>query len=939
MSNPKIKIEADLSSFESQLSALKTQIASVGDQLKTATGRTELNFGDSQKILNDLVRQYDKLTASSNKSDLSSKKHLETLKQLQKVLTEGAKVSAKVENLGDRNSRTSEFFNNRAESVGQSITDVAIQRDRDRTVARLASDRETASARTMNRMGGMAGTAIGAITGGGGIYSAIGANIGGMAGGMAGGPIGMIAGQVLGAIGGVIDSNLSKVRDEQKAYSELFRMIGTTSHDFSSLQNSVRAATSGLTITAIEAGNLAKSYVKLTGSDDQDLIARTVRTAASVSQSFGIGHEKTAELLGNAKLYGQASNSADLRRIMLQVSEHSVRGGGRLEEVLTSLTGMIQRAGSTTFTSQNIGDYASLLASGSSLPYAGIKNNPSGVAALINQASSSASGGGGRGEASQEFIQRALYEAFPGVDPKFHRVIQEAGIHDNLGKIFEKDGNIYNAQGTDAERAEVLKTKELLDNSRFKDLDAAYQDRVKRTGGNSMQNLSIMGGLYGMSPSQAAIMMQLDAKGRDGLEKKLGGMGIDGDTQQKYAGQFAELFVKGNTKEYFGNLVKNGRLSKEDQANGEKLLKSDQAGFEKFVYSQVAKQPVDAGLGAQLSEYELQKKISENITGLVTIGTESKKVLIGILDFISMSDSVTNGKLDKLQEDNPLSGKNAAGGEFLTKGALGLGNKTRLEFFNNQIRDILKAKPGDKKALYDSLYKEIKADPEHYPAEAYKLADDALKQGIENSGAVNQGPLPADTSVSSIPLRDGLTGRQKEVASMVMKKSKYDSLFKEAGLKYGLDPLLIKQTASWESNLNPSAFNQSSNDFGMMQHNKRYFAERGLTDSNWSDPRTNIFAGARLLKQNMDQSNGDLHDTFKRYNGWSSRGEEYADSMMGTYNSIHDQLPKEHTQQDTKQGMQPVSFNGNFTLSDIQGRQVAPPINVSRLSRPRAYSA
>ncbi|MGZ8903834.1 MAG: transglycosylase SLT domain-containing protein, partial [Methylobacter sp.] len=152
-----------------------------------------------------------------------------------------------------------------------------------------------------------------------------------------------------------------------------------------------------------------------------------------------------------------------------------------------------------------------------------------------------------------------------------------------------------------------------------------------------------------------------------------------------------------------------------------------------------------------------------------------------------------------------------------------------------------------------------------------------------SSDSGKQSTLPASSDSSTY------SNKSRNIAEGVLGKTKYDSLFKEIGNKYGIDPLLLESIAMGESRENANAVS-SGHDYGIMQHNKKFMAERGLNASNWRDPRKNIDAAAKLLAHNIKRAHGDTHDAVRMYNGSGAKARRYADNIMGGYNLARGQI-------------------------------------------------
>jgi hypothetical protein len=95
----------------------------------------------------------------------------------------------------------------------------------------------------------------------------------------------------------------------------------------------------------------------------------------------------------------------------------------------------------------------------------------------------------------------------------------------------------------------------------------------------------------------------------------------------------------------------------------------------------------------------------------------------------------------------------------------------------------------------------------------------------------------------------------------------YDGLIREAAAKYSLDPALIKSVMHTESAFNPAAVS-TAGAMGLMQLMPEIADAYGVDDV--FDPRQNIMAGSRLLRELLDQHHGNLVLTIASYNAGPS---------------------------------------------------------------------
>jgi soluble lytic murein transglycosylase-like protein len=91
----------------------------------------------------------------------------------------------------------------------------------------------------------------------------------------------------------------------------------------------------------------------------------------------------------------------------------------------------------------------------------------------------------------------------------------------------------------------------------------------------------------------------------------------------------------------------------------------------------------------------------------------------------------------------------------------------------------------------------------------------------------------------------------------------YDDLIKEAAATYRLNEHLIRAVMRAESAFNPMVVSPAGAQ-GLMQIMPELSAEFGVTDP--FDPRQNILAGARYLRQLLDANRGNLRLTLASYN-------------------------------------------------------------------------
>jgi soluble lytic murein transglycosylase-like protein len=91
----------------------------------------------------------------------------------------------------------------------------------------------------------------------------------------------------------------------------------------------------------------------------------------------------------------------------------------------------------------------------------------------------------------------------------------------------------------------------------------------------------------------------------------------------------------------------------------------------------------------------------------------------------------------------------------------------------------------------------------------------------------------------------------------------FDDIIREAAIKYGVDPDLVRAVVQTESNFNPLARSKAGAK-GLMQLMPRLAKE--LKVSNPFDPRENVFGGTEYLSRLLDRHDGNVKLALASYN-------------------------------------------------------------------------
>jgi soluble lytic murein transglycosylase-like protein len=179
------------------------------------------------------------------------------------------------------------------------------------------------------------------------------------------------------------------------------------------------------------------------------------------------------------------------------------------------------------------------------------------------------------------------------------------------------------------------------------------------------------------------------------------------------------------------------------------------------------------------------------------------------------------------------------------------------------------------------------------PGQAGMRRNDALLGSLEkqraefDEGIQGDEQAHPDTAYAQAARREA-GARNQQVAKLAASPSQFDDLFDAAAQKYGVRSSDLKLLAAREAGMNPGARHVNSDgsvDLGIMQHNSKYLAQRGLTADDAMDPSKAIPEGAKLWAQLLKESGGDRHEAFRRYNGGARHlpsSDAYANDQMAS---------------------------------------------------------
>jgi len=143
------------------------------------------------------------------------------------------------------------------------------------------------------------------------------------------------------------------------------------------------------------------------------------------------------------------------------------------------------------------------------------------------------------------------------------------------------------------------------------------------------------------------------------------------------------------------------------------------------------------------------------------------------------------------------------------------------------------------------------------------VAGGILLTGLALAAGVHQGRRASDQSTDAPTSEEARPASSSAAADSATPLSPYEDIIREAALKYGVDPDLVRAVIRTESNFNPLAKSRAGAK-GLMQLMPRLAKELGI--SNPFDPRENVLGGTKYLSKLLDRHDGDVSLALASFN-------------------------------------------------------------------------
>lgn len=764
----------------------------------------------------------------------------------------------------------------------------------------------------------------------------------GLTGGAVAGLAGLIGGLVALGVGKAISGVMNKVSDAQRElvqYDTLKRTLGDVDVSFNVLKESLRAASKSIDVTFEEGQKLGTEFAKISNLTPSAYrtLAEEVQVSGGFGRSFGLNPGQSNAFFAQMRQFQVTGNERDSRRLAVLIGEAVGKSDSfsKADEMLQAIASFTAQQTRMGLVSANVGGYAGMMSGllGARIP----GMDPAGAANVLGRVNSAITGGGGAGEAGQNFIYMALGRRL-GLDPIQTMLLQEQGAFGTGAATFGK--NSLFQRFADKYHIATPGTAAGSTSTNFEMLEQHFQ---KMYAGRPELMLDAMSRFYGINHNQA---MALSLTSPATLGKIAGNLGEGFDWKTLSPTGIATLsrinsggrdVLQAEAKRLFG-MTGTDALSTDEQKRLSSALASGN----------------DEDLRKTLTKLAATREQEK------TDGSETRKATVGILNLQQEMAS----KLVPLFND-------------MRDGILFLAGENGKHSPMDIRKSILEADLKDKKNSISAQYQNRIAEAGKDFLDAKKRHDDAWEDFRQHGASMtpeqqaaaraNLAKLQAEQQAAQQKQADlraeqakALGEEDKKYQEQVRKlyapttpatssgaigdpngTSKYDDLFLKYGKQFGVDPKLLKAIAFKESRFDPDAVGavnpNGTQDFGLMQHNSAYLGERNITD--WHDPDQQVREAARLLANNMKTSHGNIRSAVRMYNGSGDKAETYADDVMriwGKVDPLHGTdmystaLP-DGSKPGSSQGQnQRFTIDGTFTLNKPDGTPAAAPVQINK---------
>lgn len=392
----------------------------------------------------------------------------------------------------------------------------------------------SAGLRAAGPVGGVADGALSAGMSGGAM-----AGLAGLAGGLAALAIGKVVGAVTQKIGAA--------QNEFIGYDTLKRQLGDVNISFGALKESLRSASRGLDMTFDEGLKLGQQFARLANlsGEQYKTLGEEVQHAGGFGRSFGMDPSQSNAFFAQMRMSKVTSNVDDSRRLGLLIGEGIAKSGAfaQADQVLEAIAAFATSQARQGMNAANVAGYTGMLTGMIGSGIAGM--DPASAAALLGRANSTFSGGGGGGEAGQNFIYSAVGSRM-GLNPIQTAMMREQGLFGTGAGTFGK-GSTWERF---AQKNPGVGGTGTAATSTQTNLELVMEHFKKTYAGRPELMVNAMSNLFGVNNSQAMALSTIDPKSLGGLASRLQRNGVNiNDVNASGISRIAQLEADGSLSE------------------------------------------------------------------------------------------------------------------------------------------------------------------------------------------------------------------------------------------------------------------------------------------------------------------------------------------------------------------------------------------------------
>lgn len=763
----------------------------------------------------------------------------------------------------------------------------------------------------------------------------------GMSGGIMAGLAGLAGGLLALGIGKAIGGVMSKVGDAQNdaiGYDTLKRQLGDVNVSFGMLRDSLHASSDAIDVTYAQVQKLGSEFAHISGisGDLSKTLAEEVRVGGGFGRSFGIDPGQSNAFFAQMRQFQVTNTEGDSRRLALYIGEAIAKSGtfAKTDEMLQAIASYTSQQTRLGLTTANVGDYSSMLAGlvGSHTP--GL--DPMGAANLLSRVNGAIAGGGGAGEAGQNFLYMAIGRQL-GLDPIQASILREQGAFGTGAATFGQ-GSLY---GQFAQKY-GLSTPGTAAGSSATNLQMVMSRMQQVYAGRPELMLSAMSNLLGVNTSQAMALATIGPDKLGGLQQALGANGID-LTKMSSTGISALAQIATGDRATLNNQAQS--LWKRLNPGEAKELDAAASGGTESLRSELLKltakygQEETEGSQTRKSIQDLDKDMIDAAAKMIGPLNQMRDILLfafgnrGSMTAADIHERVVSAQ--KKEANNRADARISKSRGTYEVLAGGLGEAASTPEGQQQLTDA-----------YNNMQSETAAANKQRAEDLAKIAaENGTDTANKSAASGNSLPLPASLS--------GGGGSPGSGDSAFV--TKYMPIAQEISQRTGISPRLVLAQLAVETGWGKKELAGSNNPFNIQKGSNWFGSTVSATDHRADGtPYTAQFRAYG----NYDEAAGDYASLIARhYRGALNAGDnvakftgalqaggyaespDYAKSIADANTRLGTMLPDTSGAQSAPQN-QSYTFNHNITLQYPNGQPAAAPVTITKqVTPPMAFGS